>query len=84
MKLREDTKLRNFPAYCKKCKNEILITIEPRNQFLKGIGYSAHFFICAQWSSQVAYRNAFSVVAGSNPACAIASYGVNSNSIVPD
>ncbi|RGF60635.1 conjugal transfer protein [Roseburia sp. AF34-16] len=34
MKLREDTKLRNFPAYCKKCKNEILITIEPLSRVI--------------------------------------------------
>ncbi len=30
IKVRPDTRIRNFPAYCKKCKKEILITIEPR------------------------------------------------------
>lgn len=30
LKLRPDTRISKFPAYCKKCKNEILITVEPR------------------------------------------------------
>lgn len=30
MKIRSDTVIRNYPAYCKKCKKEILVTIEPR------------------------------------------------------
>ena len=30
IKVRQDKRIRNFPAYCKKCKKEILITIEPR------------------------------------------------------
>lgn len=30
IKIRPDTVLINYPAYCKKCKNEILINIEPR------------------------------------------------------
>lgn len=30
MKIRPDTIIRRYPAYCKKCKTEILITIEPR------------------------------------------------------
>ena len=25
-----NTKICNFPAYCKKCKNEIVINVEPR------------------------------------------------------
>lgn len=29
MKIREDTVLKNFPGYCKMCKREILITLEP-------------------------------------------------------
>ncbi|MCI8986900.1 MAG: conjugal transfer protein [Lachnospiraceae bacterium] len=30
IKIRSDTRIVNFPAYCKKCKKEILVTIEPR------------------------------------------------------
>ena len=30
LKLRPDTHIVKFPAYCKKCKKEILVTIEPR------------------------------------------------------
>jgi len=30
MKIRQDTVIQKYPAYCKKCKKEILITIEPR------------------------------------------------------
>lgn len=33
--LRRDTKLRNFPAFCKYCKEESLITIEPKRQIVK-------------------------------------------------
>ncbi|MBO5426771.1 MAG: conjugal transfer protein [Lachnospiraceae bacterium] len=29
LKLRSDTKLINFPGYCKRCKTESLITTEP-------------------------------------------------------
>jgi len=29
MKVRTDTRIVNYPAYCKKCKTESLITIEP-------------------------------------------------------
>lgn len=28
-KIREDTILQNFPGYCKRCKRESIITIEP-------------------------------------------------------
>lgn len=30
IKIRPDTKIVNFPAYCKRCKTESLINIEPR------------------------------------------------------
>lgn len=30
IKYRNDTRLRNFPGYCKRCKKESIITIEPR------------------------------------------------------
>ena len=30
--LRRDTSLRNFPGYCKKCKTESILTIEPERQ----------------------------------------------------
>ena len=30
IKARQDTRIVNFPAYCKKCKKEIIITLEPR------------------------------------------------------
>ena len=29
-KVRPDTVLRKFPGYCKRCKKEYLITLEPR------------------------------------------------------
>lgn len=35
IKLREDTVLINFPAYCKKCKTENIITIEPKSRIAK-------------------------------------------------
>lgn len=30
IKVSKETRIYKFPAYCKKCKNEIVITIEPR------------------------------------------------------
>lgn len=30
IKLRPDTQIKNFPAYCKRCKREVVITIERR------------------------------------------------------
>ncbi|MBE5867981.1 MAG: conjugal transfer protein [Lachnospiraceae bacterium] len=30
LKVRDDTKLANFPGYCKKCKSESIITLEPK------------------------------------------------------
>lgn len=30
IKVRPDTRIINFPAYCKRCKTELVITIEPR------------------------------------------------------
>ena len=30
LKVLPNTKICNFPAYCKKCKNEIVINVEPR------------------------------------------------------
>ncbi|MBE5846233.1 MAG: conjugal transfer protein [Lachnospiraceae bacterium] len=32
LKYREDTVLINFPAYCKLCKHEVIITIEPKSR----------------------------------------------------
>lgn len=32
MKVRPDTKIINYPAYCKICKNEIIVTLEPESQ----------------------------------------------------
>lgn len=29
LKVREDTVLENFPGYCKRCKQEIIITYKP-------------------------------------------------------
>ncbi|MCM1159373.1 MAG: cysteine-rich KTR domain-containing protein [Bacteroidales bacterium] len=34
LKYRDDTILKNFPAYCKQCRNEILVTIEPVSQIV--------------------------------------------------
>lgn len=34
LKVRQDTKIIRFPAYCKRCKKEIIITIEPRAERL--------------------------------------------------
>ena len=34
LKVREDTKIMNFPGYCKKCKQETIITIEPRAEIV--------------------------------------------------
>lgn len=34
LKYREDTVLKNFPAYCKQCRNESIITIEPVSQII--------------------------------------------------
>lgn len=31
IKKREDTVLKMFPAYCKGCKNEILVNLEPKS-----------------------------------------------------
>jgi ribosomal protein S27E len=30
IKVSRETRIYKFPAYCKKCKNEIVITVEPR------------------------------------------------------
>lgn len=30
IKLRPDTQIKNFPAYCKRCRREVVITIERR------------------------------------------------------
>lgn len=35
--VREDTKLTNFPGYCKKCKNESIINLEPRSRVVKSM-----------------------------------------------
>ena len=32
--VRNDTKLVNFPAYCKKCKTESVINIAPKSQVM--------------------------------------------------
>jgi len=34
VKIRDDTKLLNFPAYCKHCKKEVIITIEPMSRLM--------------------------------------------------
>lgn len=34
LKLREDTILENFPLYCPKCKQEILIRVQKLNIFI--------------------------------------------------
>lgn len=34
LKLREDTILENFPLYCPKCKQEILIRVQKLNTFI--------------------------------------------------
>lgn len=31
---RDDTRLVNFPGYCKKCKTESIVTIEPKRRAL--------------------------------------------------
>lgn len=33
--MRIDTGVQNLPAYCKKCKTESIITIEPKRQIIK-------------------------------------------------
>ena len=33
--LREDTELINFPAYCKRCRNESVITIELKRRIVE-------------------------------------------------
>lgn len=35
--VREDTTLINFPGYCKKCKRESVITLEPKSRAVKSI-----------------------------------------------
>ena len=35
--VREDTKLVNFPAYCKKCKSESVINFEPMSREVKSM-----------------------------------------------
>lgn len=35
LKYRKDTVLINFPGYCKYCKTESLITIEPKSRTVK-------------------------------------------------
>lgn len=32
--LRKDTILKNFPAYCKRCKGQSIITIEPKSRIV--------------------------------------------------
>ena len=34
LKLREDTILENFPLYCPKCRQEILINVQQMNMFV--------------------------------------------------
>ncbi|WP_442905403.1 cysteine-rich KTR domain-containing protein [Kineothrix sp. MB12-C1] len=31
---RQDTKVENFPGYCKRCKQESIITIEPKSRIV--------------------------------------------------
>ena len=33
--MRDDTKVENLPAYCKYCKTENLITVEPKSQVVE-------------------------------------------------
>lgn len=35
--IREDTKLVNFPGYCKRCKIESVVTIEPKSRVVKSM-----------------------------------------------
>lgn len=35
VRLREDTEMKNFPGYCKYCKTESIITIEPKSQIVR-------------------------------------------------
>lgn len=35
LKARADTKAVNFPGYCKHCKNESIITMEPMSRVVK-------------------------------------------------
>nr|DAU68167.1 MAG TPA: cysteine-rich protein [Caudoviricetes sp.] len=34
IKYRKDTTIINFPGYCKKCKQEAIITIEPKRRIV--------------------------------------------------
>ncbi|MED9903561.1 MAG: cysteine-rich KTR domain-containing protein [Lachnospiraceae bacterium] len=34
LKYREDTKIVNFPVFCKRCKKETIITIEPQSRIV--------------------------------------------------
>jgi len=34
LRYREDTRVVNFPGYCKKCKHESLIKIEPKSRVI--------------------------------------------------
>ncbi|MFQ7223108.1 MAG: cysteine-rich KTR domain-containing protein [Lachnospiraceae bacterium] len=34
IKYRKDTTIINFPGYCKKCKQESIITIEPKRRIV--------------------------------------------------
>ena len=37
LKYRSDTVLRNFPGYCKYCKTESLITLEPKSRIIESL-----------------------------------------------
>lgn len=37
LKVREDTKVVNFPGYCKHCKTESIISLEPMSREVKSM-----------------------------------------------
>ena len=70
LKVLPNTKICNFPAYCKKCKNEIVINVEPRADVING-----SFFVL-RWRNraEAAHRVHTPEIAGSIPASAIIPY----------
>ena len=52
VQIREDTELKNFPLFCPKCKQEILINVKTKKDFFLITG-----FFCAHLAKQLNHTN---------------------------
>lgn len=57
IKVSKETRIYKFPAYCKKCKNETMITIEPKQLILNELIEMALFILLWRISVTAAHRS---------------------------